>query len=62
MDSSGDSDCEESGIEYLASLMIETSTELIKIIRDITKDTAKEVRELVVKGKIKYSCKTCYFT
>ena len=45
MDSSGDSDSEESGIKYLASLMIETSTELIRVMR-ISDDTAKEGRGL----------------
>ena len=53
MDSSGDSDSEESGIKYLASLMIETSTELITVMR-ISDDTAKEGRGLVEKGKLKH--------
>ena len=52
MDSSDDSDCEESGIKYLASLMIETTTELIRVVSDITKDTAKEGREVFEKGKV----------
>ena len=52
MDSSDDSDCEESGIKYLASLMIETTTELIRVVSDITKDTATEGREVVEKGKV----------
>ena len=42
MDGSDDSDCEESGVRYLASLMSETCTELSRVVRDYREETTEE--------------------